>query len=318
MPLNVATRNMQLIRQLPIRSDHQSAVAISNFDGLHLGHQAVIGAMVGAARAENLIPSVLTFEPHPRRFFAPHTPDFRIERLADKWERLRTAGVARVVMPHFDATFASMSAEAFLDDVLGQSLGAKAVVTGENFAFGHKRRGDSAMLKAWGARHGVEIITVPPVAVSGVICSSSAVRANITAGDMPRAAQLLGRHYVLSGRVVHGDGRGRTIGFPTANVAVPPGLLLPAYGVYAVRAAVDGVTYPGVANFGIRPTVSVDKRPSLEVYLFDVVQEIYGKKMHVSFVYNLRAEMKFDGVEALKAQITKDCETARLLLGTHA
>jgi riboflavin kinase/FMN adenylyltransferase len=309
---------MQLIRQLPIRSDHPSAVAIGNFDGLHLGHQAVIGAMVEAAQAHQAVPSVLTFEPHPRRFFAPDIADFRISRLSDKCALLRDEGVAQLVMPRFDRAFANMSAEAFLDDVLGQSLGAKAVVTGENFAFGHQRRGDSAMLKAWGVARGVEIITVAPVRVSGVICSSSAVRASVAAGDMPMAAQLLGRPYRLSGRVVHGDGRGRTIGFPTANVSLPPGLLLPAYGVYAVRAVVDGVSYPGVANLGIRPTVSVDKRLSLEVHLFDVVQEIYGKKLQVSFVHNIRNEMKFAGVEALTAQIAKDCETARVLLGMSA
>jgi riboflavin kinase/FMN adenylyltransferase len=309
---------MKLIRHLPATHDRPTAVAIGNFDGVHRGHRAVIGAMQEAAKAETLVPSVLTFEPHPRRFFTKDSAPFRIVRLRDKLAQLQQTLVERVYAPRFDANFAGMSAEDFLDIVLGQQLGAKIVVTGENFAFGNKRRGDSTMLKNWGNAHGVHIITVPPVTMDGEICSSSAIRKAIGAGAVKHAAALLGRPYRMSGRVVHGQARGRTIGFPTANVALTADLIAPSYGVYAVRATVDGTTFDGVANFGIRPTVSVDNQPTLEVYLFDTVQEIYGKMLHVDFVDKLRGEMKFAGIDALKEQIANDCAAARLALAGSA
>ena len=305
---------MHLIRHLPQHHDRATAVAIGNFDGVHLGHQAVIAAMQDAAHVNALVPSVLTFEPHPRRFFAKETSPFRIARLHDKLMHLRAAGVARVYMPRFDARLAGMPAEEFLDTVLGKQLGAKVVVTGENFAFGNKRGGDSKMLKHWGNAHEVRIITLPPVVTDGEICSSSGIRTAILSGDVAHAGKLLGRAYSLRGRVVHGQARGRTIGFPTANVALAPDLLTPAYGVYAVRAEVDGVLYDGVANFGIRPTIAAENLPTLEVYLLDTVQEIYGKNMQVEFVDKIRPEMKFADVDALKDQIAKDCMAARLAL----
>lgn len=314
MPLNKKQRNMHLIRHLPPHADYPASVAIGNFDGVHRGHVAVIAAMRQAAEETGATPTVLTFEPHPRRFFAPTTPAFRITRLRDKLARLEQAGVAQVVMPRFNSAFATMPAEAFLEEVLHRQLGAKAVVTGENFAFGHQRRGDSALLRAWGAARGVTIITVPPVQVGGEICSSSTIRHALKAGEVARASTLLGYPYMLTGRVIHGAARGRTIGFPTANIALPPDLLLPAHGVYAVRATIEGQVVSGVANLGIRPTVSVDNRPSLEVHLFDFMQEIYGKMLEVQLVDKLRDEMKFAGIEALQKQIATDCEHARFAL----
>ena len=307
---------MHLIRHLPVKHDRATAVAIGNFDGMHLGHRAVIGAMQEAAREHGLVPSVLTFEPHPRRFFAKDISPFRIARLSDKLASLREAKVERAYMPRFDAGFAGMSAEEFLNHVLTMQLGAKVVVTGENFAFGSKRRGDSSMLKDWGNNNGVTIITVPPVKKDGEICSSSAIRTAIQSGKVAHAAKMLGRPYVLSGRVVHGQARGRTIGFPTANLALSPDLATPTFGVYAVRATVDGTAFDGVTNFGIRPTITMDKKPILEVYLFDTLQEIYGKKMVVNFVDKLRDEMKFAGLDALKEQLAKDCAAARLALAS--
>lgn len=312
---------MHLIRRLPECSDQPMAVAIGNFDGLHRGHQAVITAMVKAAQARDLLPGVLTFEPHPRRFFQPDVAPFRIERLRTKLARLEQAGVARIVMPKFDATFTRITAQDFLDDVLGRRLNAKAVVTGENFAFGHQRQGTSAMLQAWGIQHHVEIITVPPVITPPkmgpeLVCSSSAARAAIAAGDMTLTARILGRSYMISGRVIHGDGRGATLGFPTANVALPPGLMLPVYGVYAVHASVGDATFKGVANLGIRPTIGGYQQPSLEVHLFDFKQDIYGKTMRVFFVKHLRHEVTFDGMDSLVKQITHDCELARHLMGS--
>jgi riboflavin kinase/FMN adenylyltransferase len=317
MPPVEPRRNMHLIRYLPETSARARAVAIGNFDGLHLGHRAVIAAMARAAEANGLVPSALTFEPHPRRFFTPGAENFRIERLSDKLRGLVRAGVKDVVMPRFNAAFASMSPEQFLDKVLGQQLNAKAVVTGKNFAFGHKRGGTIQMLRAWGESQGVEIITVPPVRVGSDICSSSAVRAAIAAGDMTQAATLLGRSHQLRGRVRHGEKRGRTIGFPTANIVPAHGLLLPPYGVYAIRAEVNGTLYDGVANLGIRPTIGSYAQATLEAHLFDFCHEIYGSSISVSLCAFIRPEQTFEGLDALKVQIAKDCETAKTILGRH-
>jgi riboflavin kinase/FMN adenylyltransferase len=306
---------MQLIRQLPAIHDRPTAVAIGNFDGLHLGHQAVLAEMVLAANAHHLVPSVLTFEPHPRRFFAPHAPYFRLKRLSTKLRRLRTAGVERVYMPHFNAAFAALTAEAFLQDVLATKLGARVVVTGEDFAFGKNRSGNVAMLRAWGPAHGMEVINVAAVMVDGVACSSSAVRQAIAGGDMAQAAMLLGRPYAIAGGVVHGDGRGAQLGFATANVALAPGLKLPAYGVYAVRALLHDKPHDGVANFGVRPTVAHGAAASLEVHLFDTPGMIYGERMEVQFIRKLRDERKFDSLAALTGQISEDCAAAKIALG---
>jgi riboflavin kinase/FMN adenylyltransferase len=306
---------MHLIRRLPEALDRPTAVAIGNFDGLHRGHQAVITAMTRAADAYELMPTVLTFEPHPRRFFKPDVPDFRLERVRAKFARIAQEGVECAVVPRFNAAFASMPADVFMEEVLAHRLNAKAIAVGENFVFGHKRAGDIDLLKRWGSYHDIEIIAVPPVMVGDNVCSSSAVRTAIAVGDMPQAARLLGRAYMLSGRVVHGEARGRTMGFPTANLALPPGLLLPAYGVYAVYVGVGSANYSGVANFGVRPTIENDGRPTLEVHLFDMHEDLYGQPMRVFMVKQLRAEMKFESKEALIMQIAQDCLQARVALG---
>ena len=305
---------MHLIRHLPEHAGCKSAVAIGNFDGLHRGHAAVIAAMKAAANEGGLIPTALTFEPHPRRYFAPSTAAFRLTRLSDKLRALHASGVTHIAMPRFNAAFARMSAETFLDDILLKRLGAKVVVTGENFAFGHQRRGRVDMLNAWGLKNNIRIITVPPLRMHGEICSSSAIRTAISMGQVARAATLLGHPYAIHGRVMHGDERGRTLGFPTANVHLMPDLLLPAFGVYAVRARLGDTLFEGVANIGIRPTVAVDACPSLEVHLFDTVQEIYGKKLEIFFVDNIRNEKKFESLDALKNQIAADADTARRML----
>ncbi len=318
MPPLYSRRNMQLIRQLPTTSARPSAVAIGNFDGLHCGHQSVIAAMKQVAQREGLLASALTFEPHPRRFFAPNVAAFRIERLRDKMARLRAAGVEQLVMPRFNHALATLPAEDFLEEMLGKQLGAKAVVTGENFAFGHKRRGDRAMLMAWGDARGVEIITLPPVMVDSQLCSSSAIRMALTQGDMAAANRLLGRPYTMTGRVVHGEKRGRTLGFATANLPLAQGVLAPAYGVYAIRAEIEGATYAGVANLGMRPTIGSYKQPLVEAHLFDTMQEIYGKMMKLSLLHFLRPEKKFEGLDALRAQIAIDSAAARAWLETPA
>lgn len=302
---------MHIIRYLPRHSDRPTAVAIGNFDGLHLGHRAVINTMVEAAFAQQLVPSVLTFEPHPRRFFTPDAPDFRITSLPEKFALLRSAGVRNLFVPRFDAALASMPAQDFLNQILGKQLNARVVVTGENFVFGHKRQGNTALLSEWGRANDVRIITVPPVIVNGEICSSSAVRAALTKGNVAHAATLLGRPYTLKGRVIHGQGRGAGIGFPTANVALPTGLMLPAFGVYAVRVELDGKALDGVANLGFRPTMGSYQHPTLEVHLFDTRQDIYGKTLQVALLHFLRPEQKFESVDKLVDQIKQDCEHAK-------
>jgi riboflavin kinase/FMN adenylyltransferase len=303
---------MQLIRNLDAATDAApTAVAIGNFDGLHRGHAQVIEAMLKLAEANSLIPSVLTFEPHPRRYFAPDAPVFRLEMLKQKLARLREWGVKRVYMPRFNAAFAAQSAEVFLQTVLQQQLNARAIVTGENFAFGAKRGGNAQQLIDWGASHGIAVQTLAAVKIGEIVCSSSAVRTALTQGDTAQVQTLLGRAYRLTGRVMHGDARGRQLGFPTANIALSPGLKLPAYGVYAVRMHLDGEVYPGVANLGVRPTFGGASAPRLEVHLFDFDRDIYGATVAAELLQHLRGEQKFDSLDTLKTQIASDCEAAR-------
>ena len=295
-------RNIELGPQMPahasIHGECATAVAIGNFDGLHRGHAHVIEAMLGAAKAGGLVPSVLTFEPHPRRYFAPDAPVFRLETLKQKLSRLREWGVQRVYMPRFNARFAAQSAEVFLQTVLQRQLNARAVLTGENFAVG-------------ATRHGIAVQTLAAVKIGDVVCSSSAVRAALTQGDMAQVAVLLGRSYQLTGRVMHGDARGRQLGFPTANVQLSPGLKLPAYGVYAVRMVIGGRVVPGVANLGVRPTFGGAVAPRLEVHVFDFDADIYGAAVTVELTQFIRPEIKFATLDALKAQIASDCTAAR-------
>ena len=305
---------MQLICHPEQYEAPASAVAIGNFDGLHRGHQAVLGVMMEAARAQGLAPSVLTFEPHPRRLFMPDAPYFRIEPLGQKLRRLRSAGVRQVFMPRFDRAFASLSATQFLEEVLGEQLQARVVVTGENFAFGKGRAGTVATLREWGARQGVAVHTVPPLQAEGEVCSSSAVRLALAHGNVAHAAALLGHPYRLAGRVMHGDKRGRTLGMPTANVSLPPGLKLPLNGIYAVRAVVDGTSHMGAASLGVRPTIGQQDAPSLEVHLLDYTGNLYGQRMAVDFVQWIRGEEKFASLTDLTAAMQQDCQTARELL----
>ncbi len=309
---------MQLIRHLPESADAPTAVAIGNFDGLHRGHRAVIDAMLLAATAHNLVPSVLTFEPHPRRLFAPSAPAFRLEPLAQKLRRLREAGVQRVYMPRFNRAFASLSAEQFMDQVLAGALGAKTVVTGEGFVFGHNRSGDVSALQRWGLTHATEICAIGKVTEAGQPCSSSAIRHAIAAGDMVTAATLLGRPYRIAGRVLHGAGRGTGLGFATANLALPPGCKHPAHGVYAVRVYLPGAVAEGVANLGVRPTVEAAASANLEVHLFDSHAMLYGQRMAVDFYGKIRDEKKFDSLAALTHQIAEDCAAAKQLLAASA
>lgn len=294
------------------------AVAIGNFDGVHRGHRAVIeAARRHAADAARL--AVLTFEPHPKEVVNPATAPRRLTPLRRKIELLRELGCAHLFLLHFDRALMAVPAEAFVDDILVGQLGVEAVACGESFRFGHKRQGDVALLAAAAQRHGFAFAAVPPLLDGGEPCSSTRIRAALDAGDLATANRLLGYPFIATGIVRQGDARGRTIGFPTANIAPDPARhALPATGVYAVRAGLrttgGTVWHPAVANLGRRPTFD-GERLLLEVHLFDTQLDLYGRRLDVAFLERLRGETRFAGIDALKAQIARDCAAARRLHG---
>jgi riboflavin kinase/FMN adenylyltransferase len=299
-------------------ADRGSVVAIGNFDGVHRGHQAVIGEAKKIAAKIGAPSAVLTFEPHPRSFFRPDDPPFRLTPMRLKAHAIEALGVDLLFVVRFDAEFASFSAERFVAQVLGKAgLAARHVVTGYDFVFGKGRSGNAVLLERLAREHGYAYTAVSPVAAeSGEIYSSTQIRAYLQKGKPKQAAHLLGRPWEIEGRVETGQQRGRTIGFPTANVRLTD-VLQPAHGVYAVRAGVDqGANtqwFDGVANFGSRPTVD-GKSVWLEIHLFDFAGDLYGKHLRVAFIDFLRAEMKFPSFDALKEQIARDSQAARDLL----
>lgn len=289
-----------------------AVVALGNFDGVHLGHRAVIGEAVRRARDLRAPAMVLTFSPHPREFFGGAA--LSIEPLAAKIRQVRELGVDFLLVKRFDAAFAALTAEAFISRVLVEALGVRHVVTGEDFAFGKGRTGHAASLAEAAASHGFCYTSVPTLLDrDGAPCSSSRIRAHLAAGDMRGASALLGRSYRIEGRVQRGDRRGRLLGFPTANLKLGR-RFVPAFGVYAARIHLpDGAWANGVFNLGVRPTFG-GQEVRLEVHLFDFDGDLYGKRLGIEPVERLRGERKFDGMEALKAQISADCAQARLLL----
>ncbi len=296
-----------------------AVVAIGNFDGIHRGHQTLIGQAAALARQLNAPLAVMTFEPHPRMFFQPNQPPFRLTSFRVKSRLLESLGVDLLFNLAFNHELAGLSAEDFVRDVLVTNLGACHVVVGDNFRFGNKRKGDIALLKQLGDELGLGVTTLARVTSPGdEPYSSSLVRDYLADGNPTRAGLLLGRYWEIEGRVQQGAKRGRDLGFPTANMALGDSLR-PAYGVYAVRAALeegDGSSHrwmPGVANLGISPMFSYDE-PLLETYLFDFDQDIYGRHLRVALVDYLRPEANFRGLDELVAQIRKDCDKARATL----
>ncbi|NOT42867.1 MAG: bifunctional riboflavin kinase/FAD synthetase [Alphaproteobacteria bacterium] len=286
-----------------------ATVAIGNFDGVHLGHQALLkhaktlGAKLG----------VLVFEPHPQEFFKPGGERFRLTPFRAKARLLERFGVDVLYALHFDAAFAALSADAFVTKVLAQGLGAKHIVVGQDFQFGKGRAGNIDVLKQRGQQTGFIVSTFDLIGAGPEAkISSTRIREALREGKPEVAASLLGHAWTVEGRVEQGDKRGRTIGFPTANVSLE-GYLEPALGVYAVRVEIAGQTYNGVANFGRRPTFD-KKDVLLEVHIFDFNGDLYGQQIVVAFEAYLRAEQKFAGLDALKAQIAKDSERARAIL----
>jgi len=292
-------------------------LAIGNFDGVHLGHQAVIAEAQKLAIEQNALAGVLTFEPHPREFFSPDAPPFRLSTLETRAAHLNWLGVDVMAALPFDRVFSQKTAEEFVKDVLVDGFKAAHVVVGYDFIFGHKRQGTTVVLTELGKKYGFGVSVVEPVGEQTLIYSSTAIRECLTAGDPVKAASLLGHWWEVDGVVIEGDKRGRTIGFPTANIPITH-YHQPKMGVYAVRVgltAEDGTTswVDGVANFGKRPTF--DKKDILlEVHLLDFDQDLYGQKIRVAFVDFIRPEMKFSGIEQLEAQIELDIKTATEVL----
>ncbi len=297
-----------------------AVVVLGNFDGVHRGHRAVIDAARAVATGKGWPLAVLTFEPHPRSFFQPKGAAFRLTDAATKADLLEAAGVDWLFQAAFDRAFASLEAEAFVREVLVVGLGAAHVVCGYDFVFGRGRSGNTKMLEGLGRTLGFGVTVVAPVRNGDAAYSSTVIRGLLQEGRPREAAAMLGHNWTIEGEVRGGDRRGRTIGFPTANVELGD-FLVPALGVYAVRAGLEGadgrrVWHPGVANLGRRPTF--DKRDILlEVHLIDFQGDLYGKRLWIEFVDFIRAEQKFSGLDALKEQIAADRDRARAILAAR-
>jgi riboflavin kinase/FMN adenylyltransferase len=297
------------------RATRPNAVTIGNFDGIHLGHQAMLARLTARACAIGAAPTVLTFEPHPREIFTPESAPIRLTSLREKLEILRGLGAAHVHVCRFSRPFAALTAEDFVLRILVEGLRARYVLVGDDFRFGAKRAGDFALLERMGAAHGFQAEALHTIEAGGQRASSTAVRDALAAGDMALATQLLGRPYSISGRVVGGDQLGRKIGYPTANIQLKHNKA-PVKGIFAVRAQGLGQPdWPGVASLGTRPTVHTDGRPTLEVHLFDFDRSIYRQHLRVEFLHKLRDEAKFPSLETLIAQIDLDASQAREWLG---
>jgi riboflavin kinase / FMN adenylyltransferase len=307
---------MRVIRGLHcLRQPARGCVAtIGNFDGVHLGHRAVFQRLSAEGRALGVATTVITFEPQPMEFFAPHRAPARLTRLREKLDALHHCGIEQVTLLPFGPRLAAMGARAFVRELLVDGLGVRFLLVGDDFRFGHGREGDYALLEAMGRDHGFAVENLNTVNHGGERVSSTRIREALARGDLDLARHLLGRPYRICGRVGHGDKRGRTIGYPTANINLHR-RVSPLHGVYAVT--VEGVAdrpWPGVANIGVRPTVGGNLRYLLEVHLFDLQADLYGRHAQVEFRLKLRDEQRFESFPALKAQIDRDAATARAYL----
>ncbi|MBV9863631.1 MAG: bifunctional riboflavin kinase/FAD synthetase [Alphaproteobacteria bacterium] len=293
---------------------------MGNFDGLHRGHAALIGKARDLARSRGVPAGVLTFEPHPRSVFMPAGEPFRLTPFRVKEREIARLGIDLLFVQHFDLDFARKSAESFVEEVMLGAIGLSHIVVGHDCTFGNRRHGTAAMLREAGQQHGFGVTVVDPVhAADASVYSSTRIRELLRAGKPREAAGQLGRAWEIDGRVAEGDRRGRTLGFPTANLGLGE-YLRPAFGVYAVRVSGDGADDPlagrsldGVANIGPRPTVG-GVEPRLEAHLFDIAVDLYGRHLRVSLVEFIRPERKFAGLDELKAQIAEDAAKARAIL----
>ncbi len=306
---------MRIVRHVERELGHLTApvVTLGNFDGVHCGHREILSRVVRQARERSATPLVLTFFPHPAAVLAPERAPTPLAPLADRLERFREAGIDIVIVHPFTRAFASLEAEDFIRRYLVETLHVQKVVIGHSVSFGKARRGNAAALQDGGTRHGFEVEVVGPVTVDGIAVSSTEVRNRLGAGEVTVAARLLGREYTVSGRVIRGEQRGRTIGFPTANLRPRLGPIVPN-GVYAVRVEAGGEIRRGVANVGFNPTFGPGRERTLEAHIFDFAGDLYGKRLRVSFVERLRGEMKFPSITALVEQIRSDADRAREVL----
>ena len=286
--------------------------AIGNFDGVHRGHHAVIAATLSRARALGAPAAALTFEPHPRAFFRPEVPLFRLTDERNKLRLLAAAGLDGAVALTFDAALAGLSAEDFIGRILVDRLAAKGVTVGFDFHFGRNRQGSPEFLVAQGRERGFSVDIVPPFEHEGMRVSSGPIRDALAAGSIAAATEMLGHPWFVTGTVIHGDKRGRDLGFPTANLRLDPACGL-KHGIYAVRIGIKGQHHDAVASFGRRPMFD-DGAPLLEVFLFDFSGDLYGAELDVAFIGWIRPEMKFDSVEDLIACMTDDAKQARSIL----
>jgi len=305
---------MHVYHGLPgIAERHPCALSIGNFDGVHRGHRALLQRVVDAARESGATAAAMTFEPHPREFFAPEQAPARIANLRDKIEGLRQVGIERVFVQHFNRDFASLSPEQFIQRILVDGCQARALLVGDDFRFGARRAGDVALLRSFGARCGFRVEQVAQVQWNGERVSSSRIRGALGAGNLLLASELLGHAYSISGRVLHGSKLGRQLGFPTLNLRVAhrrPAL----NGIYAVLVhGIRSSSLPGVASVGLRPTIDDSGRWLLEVHLFDFSEDVYGQLIRVQFVQKLRDEERFDTVQELAAAIRRDADRARAI-----
>ena len=292
-----------------------SIVALGNFDGFHLGHQAVVSRAVARAFHERRPVIVATFDPHPVRFFKPDLPPFRLTSLDQREALFAHAGADAMLVFEFGPDLASMDAEEFVAEVLAKRIGAAGVVTGDDFSFGKGRSGDAALLARIGPEHRVVAEAVPQVLLDGDRISSGRIREALVEGDIGTATRMLSRDYAIEGVVQRGDARGRELGYPTANLSLSD-YQRPKYGIYAVRVRLaDGSEHPGVASLGVRPTFEPPQE-LLEAHLFDVSPELYGETIEVALHAFIREELKFDNVEGLVAEMRRDeAEARRLLTG---
>lgn len=286
------------------------ALTIGNFDGVHLGHQALLKQLRMAAQQLGLPAAVLVFEPHPREFFTPQEAPVRLTSMREKLEFFTTLDVDRVYVCRFNSSFAQMSAADFIH-ALSDKLATKFVLIGDDFRFGSRRRGDIALMEKIGGQQGLKVEVMHRVSHNDVRISSTAVRAALSKGDLRAAQRYLGRPYSISGRVVHGDGLGKQLGFPTANIQLKHNRP-PLTGIFVVTVQGDGLPpMPGVASLGVRPTVKQNGKPVLEVHLFDFSGEIYNKHLRVDFLHKLRDEVKYLDLQSLTQQIELDVSNAK-------
>lgn len=305
---------MELIRGLHnIRAEHFGCVlTIGKFDGVHLGHRAVLENLITQARSLQLPSMVMVFEPQPEEVFHPASAPARLSVLRDKYEQLESLGVDRLLVINFNTQFAASSAESFVEDLLVAQLGIRFLVVGDDFRFGHSRKGDFDMLVMEGEKCGFEVVSTQSFRMRDCRISSTAIRHAIEQADFDNATAMLGRTFQLSGRVIHGHKRGRTIGFPTANLRLSM-TRCPLQGVYAVKVSIAGEYFDGVANVGYKPTVSGEQR-LLEVHIFEFNESLYGERISVYPIAKIRDEQTFDTFDDLKQQIEIDARRARTFL----